>query len=113
MLTNGGRETFIWTSDIASASTKSLTMSGNAVFGDGTGTDSVGGTNRLGALSVSGTSSFATSANSVNTTGGQTYSSAVTLNDANASTTYTFDSNGSGNIAFRSAEHTSELQSRP
>lgn len=79
------------------AGEQSLTITGGAAFGGGTGT-------ALGALSVSGASQIGavtlTTTNAAGASGNQTFTGAVTLNGAN-DTTATFTTTG-GRIAFGS-----------
>ena len=77
--------TTITTNSTIAGGTRSLTITGNAVFGDDA-TDTITGVN---ALSVSGTTSINT--NTITTAGTQTYTGAVTLGN---STTLTTTSNG-------------------
>ena len=88
--------TFNSTVNDAVAGTQSLAITGNAVFGDGTG-DFVGNTAALEFLTISGTTTFnaGNASATVTTTGLQTYSGAVTLG-ANT----TLASTGSGNITL-------------
>ncbi len=81
--------TMSFASTVGNTTSQTLTISGNASFGG-----IVGGGTGLASLSVSGTTAINTTA--VTTTGGQTYSSAVTLGAAAVLTT------GGGNILFSS-----------
>ncbi|WP_201492785.1 filamentous hemagglutinin N-terminal domain-containing protein, partial [Rubrivivax sp. A210] len=93
--------------DSVATEANTLAITGNAAFGDGTGSDGVGqsnagGSGKLGSLAVSGSTALAANANAVSTTGGQSYGGALTLADASA-TAYTLASSGNGAIAFGSS----------
>lgn len=76
----GTTVSFGGTVNAAAAGVQSLTITGNAVLGDSAG-DFVGNTAALASLSVSGTTALnaGNASTTVNTTGDQTYSGAVTL----------------------------------
>jgi len=94
----GSSVTFGGTVDATTAGVESLTITGNAVFGDSAG-DFVGATTALEFVTVSGTTTFnaGNASDTVTTAGLQTYTGAVTLG---ADTTLT--STGAGNITFSS-----------
>ncbi|MBV5303076.1 MAG: hypothetical protein JZU70_02575, partial [Chlorobium sp.] len=94
-----GTATFKGAVNSVASETNTLTITGHAVIGDGTGTDTIGQSAALTSLSVSGTTLFAANANFVTTTGDQTYSQAVTLDDTLV-TDYAFISTASGDIEF-------------
>jgi hypothetical protein len=84
---------------------QALTITGNAVFGDG-GADAVGGATPLTTVSVSGTTTFNSASDpDVRTTGAQTYTGAATLGAATTLTSTTageirFGSTVNGNFAL-------------
>ncbi|MBK7841891.1 MAG: hypothetical protein IPJ49_30300 [Candidatus Obscuribacter sp.] len=76
----GSTVSFNSTLDSAAGTTKSLTVTGNAQFGDGAGgadADRVGNLDNLASLSVSGTTGIGSTTTAINTTGAQTYTGAV------------------------------------
>ncbi|QDT63214.1 hypothetical protein [Calycomorphotria hydatis] len=97
----GSNISFDSTVDGTTAGTEGLAITGNAVFGDGTGTDDVGLTKALEFLTVSGTTVI--DAATVNTEGLQTYSNTVIIaqdtiinaDDGNVSFVGTIDSDQS------------------
>ncbi|MEO5330756.1 MAG: hypothetical protein H7839_01925 [Magnetococcus sp. YQC-5] len=95
----GNTVQFNSTLESASGTTKSLIINGNGIFGDGTSTDTVGATDKLQSLTVSGTTLIANSAPNIKTTGLQTYSNAITLNDGNSAASFSFISD-TGDITF-------------
>ena len=76
---------------------KTLTVDGNAQFGDGSGADTVGGSARLLSVTVSGTTSVG--ADAINTATDQTYNGPVTLQDG----LHSFDISDSGVFWFNYA----------
>ncbi|MFZ4859328.1 MAG: filamentous hemagglutinin N-terminal domain-containing protein [Desulfuromonadaceae bacterium] len=74
-----------------------LSITGNARFGDSAGTDSVGGTDELASIEVSGTTSIGAALTGINTREAQTYTGAVTLGDGN----HVFDSSDGFTIWFK------------
>ncbi|MDO8953770.1 MAG: hypothetical protein Q7V63_02875 [Gammaproteobacteria bacterium] len=92
----GSTVTFNGTVDSVATQANTLVITGNAAMNGLVGAAVTG---QLGSLSVSGTTALAVTANAVNTTGGQTYTGAVTLADA-AATTYTLTSSAAGAVNF-------------